>query len=180
MSSYHSRTKYDNDFYNEFINDQKKEGNYRIDNNYSENNSKCYSLFGPRQNNNKSNTEINDYNMSDRKEIESFLKNLDMPTSRSMNNRTLNDKNNKLNEFLKNKQMNNYNECNKLLDDNNTRLNNDILELKSVNINRFEYPIINPVFQVFSGFENTEQVNNDRNGLNSRLKAKDNYKLNKV
>ena len=58
MSGIVSRTKFDNDFYNEFVNQQTNEGNYRLDVNYSENNNKCHSVFGPRQNNHNSNTEI--------------------------------------------------------------------------------------------------------------------------
>lgn len=179
MSGIISRTKYDNDYFNEFVNQQTNEGNYRINNIYGENNNRCYSLFGPRQNNNNANSEISSYNVSDRREIESYLKNLDMPTSRAMNYRTLNDKNDKLYNLLKTKQLNVVNECNDFLDLNNTRLDNDILELKSVNIDRYEYPIIQPSNYVFNGIPNTEQVNNDRNGVNSRLRAKDSYKLNK-
>jgi hypothetical protein len=179
MSGYNSRTKFDSDFYNELINEQTQQGYYRLDPNYSENNIKCHSLFGPRQNNNRSNSEVNLYNFSDRKEIENYLKNLDMSYSRTTNMRTLDEKNNKLNELLKNKQINTFNQCDNLLDNNNTRLNNDILDLKSININRYEYPIVNPLNQVFNGISNTEQINNNRNGLNSRLEAKNNYKLNK-
>ena len=102
-----------------------------------------------------------------------------MTTSRSMNYRTLNDKNNKMSEFIKSKQLNIYNECNDLLNINDTRLDKDIRELKSVNINRFEYPIIDPLNFVFNGIPKTEQIDNDRNGINSRLKAKDNFKMNK-
>jgi len=179
MSGIVSRTKYDNEYFNEFVNQQTNEGNYRINNVYSENNNRCYSLFGPRQNNNNTNSEISSYNVSDRREIESYLRNLDMPTSRSMNYRTLNDKNDKLNDLLKSKQLNTFNECNNFLDINNTRLDNDLRDFKSVNIDRYEYPIIQPLNYVFNGFSNTEQVNNDRNGVNSRLRAKDSYKLNK-
>ena len=179
MSGIISRTKYDNDYNVEFVNQQTNEGNYRLDNNYCDNNNKCHSLFGPRQNKNNSNTEISSYNIIDRKEIENYLKNLDMPTSRSMNYRTLNDKNNKLSEFIKSKQLNIYNECNDLLNINDTRLDKDIRDFKSVNINRFEYPIIDPLNFVFNGIPKTEQIDNDRNGINSRLKAKDNFKMNK-
>ena len=179
MSGIISRTKYDNDYQNEFLNQQTNEGNYRINNNYSENDVKCYSSFGPRQNRNNSNTEIFSYNNSDRKDVENNLKNLDMPLSRSMKNKTLNEKNQLLNDILKSKELKVFNECNDLLDINDTRLNNDIRELKSVNIDRYGYPIINPLSYVFNGIPNTEQINNERNGVNSRLKAKDNYKLNK-
>lgn len=179
MSGFNTRTRYDNDFYNEFVNQQTNEGNYRLDPTYSENNLRCHSLYGPRQNNNKANTEVSSYNLLDRREVESYLRNLDMPNSRSMNFRTLNDKNNKLSEMLKNKQLNVNIQCDNYLDNNNTRLDNNILDLKSVNINRYEYPIVDPQSYVFNGIPNTEQVNNDRNGVNSRLRAKDDFKFNK-
>ena len=45
MSGIVSRTKFDNDYYNEFVNQQTNEGNYRLNTNYSENNNKCHSWF---------------------------------------------------------------------------------------------------------------------------------------
>ena len=175
MSGYNTRTKFDNDYYNEFVNQQTNIGNYRINNTFSENNNKCNSLNGPRQNNYRTNTETNSYNMVDRKNIENNLRNLDIPYSKSKMSNTLCYKNKSLKNILNNKKINEYGICDNTLEFNYTRLNNDILDNKAVNINRFEFPIIDPTLFVYNGILNTEQVGNNRNGVNSRLQAKDNF-----
>lgn len=179
MSGYNSRINFDKNYYNEFVNQQTNVGEYRLNKIYAENDNKCYSLNGPRQNNYKANTEVLSYNLMDRKEIENYLRNLDVYNSKYNNSNTLANKKNKLDKLLDNKNINNYFECDKILNYNYTRLNNDILDNKSVNINRFEYPIIEPSKYVYYGVKNTDQKDNERNGINSRLKAKDNYKKNK-
>jgi hypothetical protein len=174
MSGISTRTPYDSNYLNEYINQETGPGAYRINDIYSENINKCVSNLGPRQNSHLTNTEIPTINIEYRKDVENYLLNLDLPTSRSMQLNTLNEKNYKLDNFFKNKNLS-IRECNNFLNPQYTRLEQNVLDNRSIFINRFDHPIIDPKSTVYYGVPSTEQVGNNRFGVNTRLQAKDNY-----
>ncbi len=177
MAGIFTRPTFDDVYSNEFIKQQVNPGSYQIDPIYSESNNKCTSRFGPRQNSRLANSEIATGDIGYRKDIENYLLNLDLPLSRNMTLNSLDDKNTKLRQ-INEKQNFQVNYCNDYLDQQYTRLdlNGSVLDLRSVNINRFDYPLIDPQRTVYYGFENTDQMYNSRQGVNSRLQAKDSYR----
>lgn len=137
-----------------------------------------------------------------RTEIESQLYNLDIPDSRCITMNTLEEKNQRINDHIKKLNVDvKYNECNlkhdetysllndnqeQKLDNNNynyTRLNHPVNNLRSVFINRFNFPIIDPQEFIYNGYNgssvlvednnNINQNGNERYGQNTQLRAKD-------
>lgn len=164
---------YDEKYNEEFIKQQTKPGLYVLDKNYTESNNKCVSNFGPRQNKNRSNTEIPYNDIKVRSEIENYLHNLDIPDSRCISLHSLEEKNKRLEEFIKKNKPKKNIECSTFLDEIYSRLDKPVLDSRSKNFNRYEFPIINPSYTTYYGISNTEQINNNRFGVNSRLQAKD-------
>ncbi len=174
MSGFSCRNKYDNCYTNDFINQQTNPGSYNIEPYYAENNNKHVYYFGPRQNSHLANTESFAGNLVERKDVENYLLNLDVPNSRCVNINTIDNKNKKLQEIMNKIKVDVKDDDNKM-NDVYTRLNNNILDNRSVYINRYGFPIVEPSLTIFYGFENTKQVNNNRFGVNTRLMAKDSY-----
>jgi hypothetical protein len=88
---------------------------------------------------------------------------------------TLQEKNNRLREFSKN-HKNTVENCSDYLDPRYTRLNQNVLSLKSAFLNRFEFPLLDPKNSVFYGINNTLQIENSRHGLSSRVNEKEKYR----
>ena len=172
MASHFSRKIYDNCYNVEFIDQQVNPCKYKIYEPYAENREKCHALNGPRANKSKSTGELGDTNIGYRTEIESQLYNLDIPDSRCMKPHTIIEKNERLAKIA-NSQKINYKECNKNQDTLYSRLDIPVNNYRSIYINRYGYPIIDPREFVYYGTPNTEQIDNQRWGVNTQLQAKD-------
>lgn len=106
-------------------------------------------------------------------DIESHLKNLDVPDSRCLQGRTMIEKN--LYANLLSKGINTNNKiCSRNLEPTNTRLEASTLDVKMAPQTRFDFPIRDPRSYVYYGFETkgSEQVGSSRFGVNTRLQAK--------
>ena len=176
MSGHYSRKIYDNCYSLEFIDQQVNPCKYRTYEPYAENNEKCHALNGPRANKQRSTGELGDANVGFRTEIESQLYNLDVPDSRCITLQTMREKNERLANIAKTQKVN-YSDCSTKQDIGYSRLDIPVSDFRSVYINRYGYPIIDPREFVYYGTTNTEQVNNQRWGVNTQLAAKD--KVNK-
>lgn len=175
MSGYNSRKIYDNCYSMEFINQQVNPCKYSLFEPYSENNIKCDSLNGPRANKTRASGELGDINIIDRTNIESQLYNLDVPDARCITINSMEEKNKRLSETIKNTKFN-YNYC-KNNDTLYSRLDIPVNDFRSVNFNTYQYPIINPNQFVYYGIQNTEQYGNQRFGVDTQLQAKDSIGL---
>lgn len=172
MSGYNSRKIYDNCYSKEFIHQQVNPSKYRTANIFGENNDKCHALNGPRANMSRSTGELGNTDIGFRTEIESQLHNLDVPDSRCITLQTVNEKNKRLTQIAKSRKIK-YSNCDKKSDNQYSRLNMPVNDLRSVYINRYDYPIIDPKEFVYYGTSGTEQINNQRWGINTQLQAKD-------
>lgn len=171
MSGYNSRKIYDACYESEFINQQVKPAKYNTFSGYGENDVQCTSLNGPRANQQRNTGELGLTTREYRTDIESQLKNLDIPDSRCITINTMKEKNKRLKKYI-NKNIK-YSNCNNKQNYNYTRLNNPVHELRSVEINRFEFPIIDPIEFTYYGTVGSDQIGNERFGINTQLRAKD-------
>jgi hypothetical protein len=172
MSGHFGRKIYDNCYTLEFIDQQVNPCKYRVSEQYAENDVKCQTLNGPRANKSRATGELGNTNIGFRTDIESQLYNLDVPDSRCITLNTMNEKNERLARVSKALKVN-YSDCKTNQDFEYSRLNIPVNNFRSVYINRFEYPIVDPREYVYYGAQNTEQVNNQRFGVNTQLQAKD-------
>jgi len=173
MSGYYTKKRYDDCYNKEFITQQVKPGNYSLFQGFSENNYKCSVLNGPRANKNRATGELGNSDISFRTDIESQLYNLDVPDSRCITLKTMEEKNKRLKNIVDQKTIN-YCYCNNNQDTIYSRLDIPVNNFKSVYINRYDFPIVNPKEFVYYGVPNTDQINNERFGINTQLRAKDN------
>lgn len=172
MSGYNARKPYDECYEKEFINQQVNPCKYQLDGTYAENNSKCHALNGPRSNMPRGTGELGNTDSIYRTDIESQLYNLDIPDSKCITFKTMKEKNERLAKIVKSKTIE-YSLCNKIEDTNYTRYDNPVSNIRSVYINRYDFPIINPKEFVYYGITGTDQINNNRFGIDSQLAAKD-------
>ena len=210
MAGIYSRKLYDECYNTEFINQQVNPCRYRTLDEFAENKLPCNAINGPRTNKIRGTGElgkiddVNNFtnyinsNNGFRTEIESQLYNLDIPDSRCITMNTLEEKTQRINEYIKKLNVDvKYNDCNQKqdesyslleeqkLDNNNynyTRLNHPVNNLRSVFINRFDFPIIDPQEFIYNGYDgsselvennNINQNGNERFGQNTQLRAKD-------
>lgn len=104
-------------------------------------------------------------------DLESHLKNLDLPLSHEINGRTIQERNiisNKISSNIIKENCNN----NDFLDI-NTRLENPSIFIRETTLSRFDYPIVPHTNYYYNGYDNTLQTGNNRCGVNTRLIAKD-------
>lgn len=174
MSGIFTKNRYDNCYDVEFIEQQLNPGKWVLDKDQAENNSKCFSLNGPRANSRRGNGEIPTGDASYRHGVENFLLNLDIPNSKCIRVNSLQEKARRLNEFTKDHTFE-MKECSEIQTNNHTRLDSDILANRSLYVNRFGFPIIDPSLWVYNGMNDTNQLGNERFGINTQLKAKDLY-----
>ena len=89
------------------------------------------------------------------------------------------EKNERLEKIAKAKKIN-YSMCSNEQDILYSRLDIPVNNYRSIYINRFEYPIIDPKEFVYYGYGlSNEQIDNQRFGVNTQLAAKDKiYKQN--
>ena len=186
MAGIYSRKIYDDCYNTEFIDQQVNPCKYRTLNDYAENSNSCHAYNGPRTNKVRATGELGDIiNNKYRVELESQLFNLDIPNSKCISMNTLEEKNKRLNNYSKdlNIKFSNCEEINNLGNNNNyTRLNNPVNSLRSVFINRYDFPIIEPKEFVYYGYNGNSNItsnknfqhNNERFGENTQLRIKDN------
>ena len=172
MSGYNTRKIYDNCYTVEFIDQQVNPAKYRTLDEFAEVKGKCHALNGPRANKARSTGELGNTTHSYRVDIESQLFNLDVPDSRCITLNTMKEKNERLKKIAQ-KQKVNYSQCVKKQDFQYSRLEIPVNDFRSIEINRFGYPIIDPKEFVYYGTANTDQIGNQRFGVNTQLQAKD-------
>ena len=108
-------------------------------------------------------------------DIESHLFNLDTPLSNCSLNRTLNDKNITGNKLVNNLELGT---CSvEQLQTIYSKLDIPSYLPREATTHRFDFPIIPPSDFTYFGIEGTEQSGNNRDGINTRLKAKDNFRF---
>lgn len=171
MSGISSRKIYDDCYQSNRVNQETGPGSYKV-NIDQVGNEKCFVQTGTGNNVNNfwyNPTDIKNINfLSD---IESHLKNLDLPDSRCLEGKTLIEKNIYANYLSKNIQSSKKT-CSQDLDLRNTRLENSLSEVKMLTQNRFDFPIIDPRAYVYYGYKDSEQNGSNRFGVNTRQQAK--------
>jgi hypothetical protein len=171
MSGISSRKIYDDCYQNNRLNQGTAPGSYKV-NPTQVQNSLCLAAngmnnshgmwYGPEE-------QINIKSLSD---IESHLKNLDLPDSRCLEGRTMVEKNLYAN-YLSKSMKSNKTMCSRNLEQGNTRLEGSVSDVKMMNQSRFDFPIQDPRSSVYFGITGTEQTDSNRFGINTRLQAKD-------
>jgi hypothetical protein len=174
MSGYFSRGRYDNCYTIDYLESSIKPGNLILDT-IQEPNTACFSKNGPRNTRNLNSSEI-DINYNNAIDIESSLKGLDLPVSRCINNNSLIERDTKLLNIYNNIPKKKINQCSNYLEYDYTRLNSQN-NLNEIAYNRYEYPIIDPVEYVFSGFKDNDTFGNNRSGIPSRIYVKNNLEI---
>lgn len=172
MSGIYSRKNYDDCYYpmlkkmtegsiDNKINKEKIHNNYCINNNLPMNSRAAY----------MSNLDYkNIHNLVD---LDSHLKNLDLPLSQQIDGRTISERNVVLNN-ISDKIIKEF--CgDEEFTDINTRLDDPPIFIREATITRFEYPIIPHTSYFYNGYENSLQIGDNRRGINTRLMAKDSY-----
>lgn len=172
MSGIYSRKNYD-DCYNPIlkkmtegginhqINEEKIYNNYCINNNVPMNSRAAF----------MSNLDYkNVHNLVD---LESHLKNLDLPLSQQIEGRTI-DERNEISNTISEKIIKEDCRDEEFLDI-NTRLDNPPIFMRENTITRFDFPVFPHTSYLYDGFENTLQKGNNRDGINTRLMAKDSF-----
>lgn len=173
MSGHNSKKIYDQCYINEFIHQQVNPYKYRIDPIYAEQQNKCHALNGPRSNKMRGTGELGDIDIGYRTEIESQLFNLDVPDSKCITLKTMREKNERLKKIADTKKII-YNTCGKEHDYQYTRLNMPVNEMRSAYVpQQWGYPIIDPKSWIYYGMPETNQMDNERFGINTQLRAKD-------
>ena len=176
MSCHFSRLNYDGNLQEELVKQTTGPGNYRLYGGQYDNEKSCHALNGSRNNRVENSSEVSKgETLGDRAEIESVLKNFDRPASKATQNRTMTEKNKKLQRELQKSVL-----CDNFLNYEYTRLEHPIDDyrgLSTISL-QVDYPLTNPVDYVFNGHNKTilkDQEINSRSGRNTRLESKDLY-----
>jgi len=173
MAGIFTKTRFDETLNNQFINQQVNPGQYQLNKNYAESDKKCGSYNGPRQNSRTANSEITTKNLQERSEIENYLYNLDIPTSRTLTMQLLDSKNKKLKEIKEDLKTDIVKDCEDDFKNNYTRLNYSVMDSRTITFNRIDTSLKEQVDNIYYGFDDTKQIGNNRFGYNTRLEAKD-------
>ena len=169
MSGFHDRKIYDNCIDNMKNDSYKKQIDYNLCNDYALNNKCCNGLYG--QTKNLFNQDLN--KLGTKSEIESLLQWRGSGVSDCVLGRTLEDKNKILNE----KRIEfdySCSDCDKNLEQINTKLDGRINRERLYNEN------IGYLYgdnMLYNGINGTDQFNNNRFGVNTKLMTKDLYNL---
>ena len=176
MSGHFSRLNYDQCFIKDDTKQSTGPGDYKLYNGQVSNEKSCHSSLGPRNDRVGNSSEVDQgANMGDRAEIESVLSNRDLPASRCVKDRVMDEKNKRLARDLQKSLF-----CDNFLDPSATRLEmplNDFRGLSTIDL-QVDFPITDPLKNVFDGHNESslkDQTVNSRNGKSTRLEAKDNY-----
>lgn len=159
-----TRTKYDNETYDLKIERSTGPGDYRLFFGNNENCEKCMSYDGPR--NAKSDVSLSDGNESNQwaqmAVVESQLTN----RVNSLTNSNIHGKN----DYYKNNTVTNKNNCNNNLQSEDTRFSFPLEAYRCMELTEYHY---SPFLHINSQCE----IQDDRIGLNSRLKVKDTFEI---
>jgi hypothetical protein len=157
-----TRTKYDNEAYNLKLNRSTEPGDYRLFLNNNENCNKCLSYDGPR--NSKSQVSIPDSTnqWSGMADAESFL------TNRV--NKLISHNEYGKNDLYKNIKTTDVQVCNNNLFSEDTRFTNPLESYRCMDTTAYKY---SPFLYIDSQCE----IQDDRIGLNSRLKVRDTHTI---
>lgn len=172
MSGLYTRTLYDESNNRDSVNISTASGVW-IANTPQQSDTMCYSNNGPRNTRNSSVLPIEYQNAID---IESALKCIDVPLTRSMNNNTLAERDKTLNKLQGDaKKRNAGQNCSNFLDNNHTRLG-DPAYITEKSYDRYGYPIIDPREWTFYGFTEKQFTSstegNVRDGRSTRYDTK--------
>ena len=171
MSGIFSRKIYDECYQNNRINQGTAPGSYKV-NPAQVQNTLCLVANGINNSHGMWYGPEEKLNINALSDIESHLKNLDLPDSRCLEGKTMVEKNLYVNNLIKNMKSNKI-MCSKSLEQGNSRLELNKLDVKMMNQSRFDFPIQDPRSNVYYGFGGLEQVDSNRFGVNTRLQAKD-------
>lgn len=174
MAGIYSRTKYDLCDIDNVISISTNMGKYATSDVQLATNGLCVSNIQPfKTNKGRVNTQdtVNGAVLTD---IESHLWNIDMPMSNCSEARTLPEKLKKGEDLAGG--IVGAESCGEQFNSAYTRLDMPANMYRAANFNRFDFPIIPPEHFVFQGITGTEQVGNNRDGVNTRLQAKDRFK----
>ena len=172
MSGIYSRKNYDECYYpmlkkmtegsiDNNINNEKIHNNYCINKNLPLNSRAAYM------------SKLDYKNIHNLVDLESTLKNIDLPLSEQINGRTISERNVVLNN-ISNKIIKEV--CNdEEFTDINTRLDYPPIFIRESTITRFDFPIVPHTSYYYDGYENSLQIGNNRRGINTRLMARDNF-----
>ena len=145
---------------------------YRVFPDYGENPGKCLSNNGPRSSHRGP---VTGGDLNFRTGVENYLHNLDIPDSRCLSVRNLADKEARLQSYLKENAaaITQAKICGSDIDISYTRQEANNADVRTFAVNRLHFPLFSNEEQVFYGIKNTEQIGSDRNGVNTRLRLKD-------
>jgi hypothetical protein len=172
MSGIYSRQNYDDCYYpilkkmtegsiKHNINDDKIYNNFFINHNVPTNSKTAFM------------SSLDYQNIESLIDLESHLKNLDIPLSHQIEGRTILERN-EISKKISDKII--KKDCSdEEFTDLNTRLENPPIFIRETTITRFDYPIVPHTSYLYDGFENTYQIGNSRSGVNTRLMAKDSF-----
>jgi hypothetical protein len=170
MSGIYSRQNYDESYYpilkkmTEGSIDNKI-GNERIHNNY------CINNNVPINSRAAFMSSLDYKNMQHLVDLESHLKNLDLPLSQQIDGRTIPERN-EISDKISEKIV--KEDCpDEEFMDINTRLESPPIFIRETTFSRFDYPIVPHTSYFYDGYEDSLQKGNNRSGVNTRLMAKD-------
>jgi hypothetical protein len=172
MSGIYSRKNYDECYY-PILKKMTETGiNHKISNKFIEHNY-CINNNVPMNSRTGFMSNLDYKNIEHLVDLESHLKNIDLPLSQQINGRTISERNvlsNRISEKIIKEDCNNEEFV-----DINTRLDDPPIFIRETTFNRFEYPIVPHTSYLYDGYENTLQKGNNRSGVNTRLMAKDSF-----
>lgn len=105
-------------------------------------------------------------------DLESHLRNLDERDDRC-GDKTINEKNKRAQKIYNNKVKPTLKPADRTLEASYARMERPAQDVRSMTVNRFDYPVSDPRAEIFYGFDGTEQVGDMRFGMNTRLDARD-------
>jgi hypothetical protein len=129
-------------------------------------NTPCYSANGPRNTRLMASSELNtNYNQT--VDIENMLLGLGSDLSRNIDVKTFVNRDLELSDKYKNLNKKEPSMCSTFLDPNHTRLNSN-QKVQELAFNRYDFPIIDPINNVFNGIQGYTDANS-RNGSSTRI-----------
>ena len=170
MSGVFSRKLYDECFAPEFVRQQVGPMEYALDGVYAERPDKC---FAGKSRKPSKHGELPAGPLPQLREIESFLRNIDIPSTRCMPAHTLAAKDARIGQYLAANPLSAPHMCAEGDDAMHSRLVLPVADFRSAAWPAQGYPLINWQSAVFYGFDGSEQVGNSRFGTNTRLQMKD-------
>jgi hypothetical protein len=129
-------------------------------------NTPCYSANGPRNTRTMASSELNT-NYDQTIDIENMLRGLGTDLSRNIDVKTFLNRDLELSDKYKNLNKRETTTCSTFLDQNYTRLNSN-QKIQELAFNRYEFPIIDPINNVFNGIQGHTDANH-RNGVSTRM-----------